>query len=608
MDAQRPQPDEATSGICAIIYKITYSRSGMNTASRPRWPAFLCASLLFLCVLATHPVAETGMVDDWSYVQSVRVLAQTGHIVYNGWAAPILGWQLFLGALFARLFGPSFTAIRASTFLIALITAFLTQRTFVRVGINSRNATVGTLDFVLSPLFLPFAFSLMTEVDSVFCVILCLYACLRALQAQTNRAVLAWLGFAALSNAVGGTVRQIAWLGVLVIFPCTVWLLRRRPHVLVASALLYVASVSFVFASLHWFAQQPYSVPEHLFQGFPTLHQLQNLSLQLASLFLSGVLLLLPVLIAFVLEIPIRDRRVAVPLACGLLLWFVACALLGQYHSYSLTFFVVPRGGNYVSEFGLANIFPLQGHDPIVLSLVARGFITFAVILTVFCFFAFLNTHRYRLGQTPAPVSCPISWNRLLILSVPFTLAYLSLLLPRGLRGSLFDRYLLPLLPIALMLLLRLYQDRVQPLLPLSSCSLVLLFALYAVAGTHDAFAMYRAKQAAVDELLAAGIPSNAIDAGFDHNAMTQVRQFGFMNDMRIHMPATAHLVQAPVFPADCKPDHQWLIPAIVPGYSLSYDSTACGGPSHFAPVFYNEWLVFRSVPIYIVNTVSAHQ
>ena len=94
------------------------------------------------------------MVDDWSYVRSVRVLAQTGHIVYNGWATAILGWQLFLGALFVKLFGPSFTAIRASTLFISLLTAFLTHRVLVRAGANSRNATVGTLALVLGPLFL----------------------------------------------------------------------------------------------------------------------------------------------------------------------------------------------------------------------------------------------------------------------------------------------------------------------------------------------------------------------------------------------------------------------------------------------------------------------
>lgn len=577
----------------------------MNTESSPRYPALLCASLLLLCALATYPVAEMGMVDDWSYVQSVRVLNLTGHIVYNGWAAPVLGWQLFLGALFARLFGPSFTAIRASTLVIAIITAFLTQRTLVRAGISSRNATIGTLAFVLSPLFLPFAVTLMTEVDSLFCIILCIYACLRALEAQTNRAVLAWLGFAALSNAVGGTVRQIVWLGFLVMFPCAVWLLRRRPHVLLAGALLYLASVSIVFGTLHWFAQQPYSVPEHLFEGFPNIHQLDHLALQLLSVFLSGVLFLLPVLIAFAVEIPIRDLRFTARLAGGLLLWFAACVLLHRYHPNSLGLLIAPFKGNYVTAFGLAHIFPLKGLDSVVLSRAPRVFITLTVLLTLFCFFIFLNTRRYRPGQAAAPLSGTISWNRLLILLVPFTLAYLALLLPRGLRADLYDRYFLPLFPIALILLLRLYQDRGQPRLPLFSYALVLLFALYAVAGMHDTFSMYRARQAAIEEIRAAGIPDNAIDGGFDHNAMTQVRQFGFINDTHIHMPATAHFVQAPVFPADCEPDHHLLTPAIVPGHALSYDPTACGGPSRFAPVFYREWLGFRSVPIYVVDTLK---
>ena len=134
-----------------------------------------------LLALATHPVAEIGMNDDWSYVQTARILAQTGHIVYNGQGAPILGWQLFLAAPFIKLFGPSFAAIRASTLLVALLTAFLAQRTLVRTGINSRNATIGTLTLVLSPLFLSLSLSFMTDVGGLFCILLCLYACLRAL-------------------------------------------------------------------------------------------------------------------------------------------------------------------------------------------------------------------------------------------------------------------------------------------------------------------------------------------------------------------------------------------------------------------------------------------
>jgi hypothetical protein len=169
----------------------------------------------------------------------------------------------------------------------------------------------------------------------------------------------------------------------------------------------------------------------------------------------------------------------------------------------------------------------------------------------------------------------------------------------------LFDRYLLLLLPIALLLLLRLYQDRVRPDLPPVSSALVLLFAIYAVAGTHDNFSKYRAFQTAINELRGAGISDAAIDAGFERNAITQVWRSGYINYPHVRLPATPLIMQPPIFPEGCKPFLYWLVPAIVPGYALSFDPDACGGLSKFSPVTYPEWLIARSVPIYIVNTVK---
>src|SRR5580692_7193080 len=185
-----------------------------------------------ICALTVRPFAETGINDDWSYIRTAELLAKSGKIVYNGWATAMLGWQLYLGALFVKLFGFSFTAVRASTLIVAMATAFLLQRTLVRAGIRDWNATLATLTLVLSPLFLPLVFSFMSDVSGVFCVVLCLYMCLRALQAETVRSAIAWIGIASLLNAVGGTARQIAWLGVLVMIPSTLWLLRRKQRVL----------------------------------------------------------------------------------------------------------------------------------------------------------------------------------------------------------------------------------------------------------------------------------------------------------------------------------------------------------------------------------------
>jgi len=111
--------------------------------SRFRMPAVFCAIIFVLCEAISRPFAEMGVCDEWSFVRTAQLLAQTGHVRYNGWAACMIGWQLYPAAVFLKLFGFSFMAARMSTFLVAVLTTFLIQRTFVRAGINEQNATIG---------------------------------------------------------------------------------------------------------------------------------------------------------------------------------------------------------------------------------------------------------------------------------------------------------------------------------------------------------------------------------------------------------------------------------------------------------------------------------
>ena len=119
----------------------------------------ICALIFTACFLAAWPIAEMGFNDDWSYIKSAQVFAQTGHLVYSGWAMAMLGWQVLWGALFVRLFGLSFTAVKLSTFPLAIGILLLFHAVQVRFGISSRNAIVGTLTLGLSPLFMPLAAS-----------------------------------------------------------------------------------------------------------------------------------------------------------------------------------------------------------------------------------------------------------------------------------------------------------------------------------------------------------------------------------------------------------------------------------------------------------------
>ena len=212
---------------------------------------------MLVCELIAQPYASMGICDDGPYVLMARTLANTGHIVYNGWAAPMLGWQLYLGAALIKLFGFSFSTVRGSTLLVAMATAFLLQRIMVRAGITERNATLGTLTLVASPLYLMLSVTYMTDIFGLFAILLCLYGCLRALHAETSRATILWLCLAVVTNTLGGTSRQIAWLGILVMLPSTLWLLRcqheRLPQlrrVLTWGIALTCAVILFVFACM----------------------------------------------------------------------------------------------------------------------------------------------------------------------------------------------------------------------------------------------------------------------------------------------------------------------------------------------------------------------
>lgn len=573
------------------------------TASTARWYAALCAFLFLLCALITFPFAEIGLNDDWSYVQSARVLAQTGHLVYNGGATAMLGWQLYLGALFIKLFGASFTAARASTWLVGMLTAYLVHRSATRSGISLRNASLGTLALVVSPLFLPLSVTFMTDVSGLFCIVFCYYACLRALQADHDRSVLLWLTIAALTNALGGTVRQIAWLGVLVLFPCAVWLLRRRRYVLPLGVALYAVSALIIFGAMRWFARQPYALGEAILPAHIGLRTFAVSLHDYYNCFASIALFLLPLLIAFVFPRAFKKRRAVVLLAFGGLALFVAGFLfLAHRHKASIALF--PYLGYTLSEAGMLVWLTVRpDHRPVVLGYPLRIGLAACTLVATVCFLGFLLFGRSRSDR--GSQQAVLAWKEMLVLLVPFSLAYVALLWERAANYLAFDRYVLPLMFIGILFLLRLYQDRVGSNLPLASYALAVLFAAYAVTGTHDAFSLYRARVNAVDELTRAGVPPNAIDAGFEYDGMLQIQRYGHVNERTILTPKNAYADYPSPFPAYCEPEHIEGDPVLIPGYVISFDPHDCGGASGFAPVTYHQWLAPHRVNLYIVRAIK---
>ena len=564
-----------------------------------RHQALLCAVLLAICVIASWPFAETGMHDDWSYVRTAQVLATTGHVVFNGWGAPLLGVELLPAAVLIKLFGFSFTIARLTTIVVGLFTTALLQRTLVRCGLREFNASVGTITLMMSPVCLPLVTGFLSDVWCLFAIVLCLYCCLRTLSAPSDVQASAWICLAALGNAIVGTSRQIAWLGLLVMVPCTLWFCRRRGKMLVAGILAFALGCGIVLSSMTWFARHPYTLPENF--DLSTW----RIPLHFPSVFFRPAfeipMLVLPVLLPFVPMLPRTGRRGKLIAAAGFLL-LCAWAIRAHHRHIAQDWYApfIIEKGSILGPNGVYKEAPVWGVRPPAMPQWLRAGVSAATCVGTCCWLA-VTFGRWR-SHAPAQEGEAVSWRALISLLGPFALAYIFLLLPRGFRDLTIDRYLLPLVMVALIFLLREYQDRVRPDLPKGALVLAILIAGWSAVTLQDAFAMYRAVVTAGDELMAAGLPRSHFDGGWEYDGLTQIEEGGYVHQNDIRMPAGQVLLFGHRRRGPCEiPIDVW-IPNVEPAYALSYDRNGCGGSTPFAPVTYKRLLWPHLITLYIVK------
>jgi hypothetical protein len=581
-----------------FLFALTEPQTSLQKPgeTRPRWwDGLLSGCLVLLAILSTHPIAEMGFADDFSSIKTAFIYAETGHIVYNGWSAPMLGWQIPWGALFIKMFGYSFTAVRWSTLPIAVATVWLFFDMLVRLGINRRNAYFGALTFGLSPLFIPLATSFMTDIYAEFVLILCLYLCLSAVTAKTDTAAAGWLITAAITNAAGGTVRQIAWLGVLIMVPSTAWLLRHRRGIIPAGILGWCVSVAFIVTCLHWFKSQPYSVEDKLILRAP-LHtwviRLVRTPFE-ATLCLS--LLLFPLLVLWL------RRFKTFPLSVRILILIGAVSFQIDFLNNFLKARSLPWLAGLIGDLGLLDKFtftlgerPGVLTQPILRKILAFAVITVAMTFVISLFRTSAPSNKSQIKFRVAALVLPdprISWHSEFWLFVPFAIVYCLLIFSRSMGEVCYDRYLFGLIPIAIVYLLKLYDQSFSAPLPIASYLLLGTIALFSIAGTHDWYAMNRARMETASILEKAGIPDTRFQLGIDYDGWTQLK----------YSPAISETVPSfflnidPVSVANI--DHHCINPswrmtsAIDPEYFVVLNPMPCLAPSRFAPVTYLSWI-----------------
>ena len=293
---------------------------------------------------------------------------------------------------------------------------------------------------------------------------------------------------------------------------------------------------------MQWLNRQPYVLPP---QPLPAHFPLGSSLLTLADFFLAIPFLLLPIIALFLPNV--RKSRPSVVAFLALIL--VGYLFLGIYPSHLRGGFplepTMGGGGNWIGVHGIHEGHQLHGNPPLFLNVPAQA------LITIVCFGGLLALlisllHFYRLhghqSLPPVPTTQELSWKQLAIVLVPFTLAYTVLLIPRTATGWIYDRYTLELGLVALICLVRYYQEQIQTRIPLLGIALVATMAVVGVAITHNHFSVYRARVALAAELHANGIPDTSIDNGFEQNFIVELQYADHINDKTIVFPTTAYV------------------------------------------------------------------
>jgi hypothetical protein len=150
-------------------------------------------------VLLVMPIThEFGYLDDWTYSRTAEKIVNGPGFQPSEYAQMTLVTHAYWGALFATLFGFSFTALTAATMAMSLIAA-LTFYVLLRwLGFGPKLSGLGVAILTLNPYYIILSYSFMTEITFVALLLLACLCYFKGLETLDNRWLLGGSIFAAL--------------------------------------------------------------------------------------------------------------------------------------------------------------------------------------------------------------------------------------------------------------------------------------------------------------------------------------------------------------------------------------------------------------------------
>lgn len=522
-DVTEPIP-LASPGDSTAAGPVAEPRASFRRSVARNWPVLIPLVLFAIAAMVVPTMTNIATTDDWGYTRSVEILLDEGHLrVFPVVAATAVG-QILWGALFALTFGMTLGVMRLSTVVMVALGSIALYAILRQLGISQGRSAVGMALYLFNPLGFILSFTFMTDPHFVSVLLISLALYMRGLRPGRE---IAWV--IVLASIVAGYAFLIRQQGALIPLSVVLWLIvsrrlpvswagaRRGLQVALAPALMVLG----YYLWLRFFNDVP-DVQESFLQevieaGWPgTWLLIQRLPFYVAMYL--GVFLI-PVVIAILpgFRERIPSRFFESPLGYWLFLGWTGIALT--------LFFVLTARGRvmpYMPQFvGTSGFGPpdVQGSrrrivgDGILLEALTITAILGAILIGLLVLRRVRGSKQiFRLRQPPAGtpenhvaglVAMVAVWQ--FIGMLPPSYHYLN-------RGISLDRYMLPLVPLAIALVLWAVRD--LPLVQPVSWLGIALFAVVSTAGTRDYLVFMDAVWDMAHYANEQGIENTKLDAG----------------------------------------------------------------------------------------------
>lgn len=459
------------------------TRQRMGERLRDCWGIVLIEAAL---LLALRPLQDTPFVDDWAYAWSVERLLTHGDLKILDWSSNPNVVQVLWGTLFCLPFGFSFTALRASTWVLAL-TCLCGLYVLLRdLAVSRRMAWLGTAVLGVNPIFFVLSYTFMTDVPFLAVMTWCCVAMVRALQNRDARWLVAAAALASIASGIRtvGLVIPVA-MAFTLFWHSAGWGRKTRR--------LALACVPLLFAAL--FAWWSTAEAQHLIDLSAVANAPVNRirSLRYAIAFLPRMLLANVNFVAEVVGLALVPVSFAAARRNRFRQAAVICAILGM----------LEIGGPYVpllssgATWALTEVGVTESLIPNFEPPELPGWWRWTAPILTSASFALLLAALLRRRHSPPEAF--LLW----LAGGHFVLmAFLWLF---------YDRYALVLFPSAIALLLA----RAPHLRTSIALPVIGVFAFISCVGMHDHLQLNRSLWQAVAQLRARGVSDDQIDGGY---------------------------------------------------------------------------------------------